>query len=46
MICKHNFKFYDGALGYESLKCTKCHRDINEIKEKLVYTNGTFQEVQ
>lgn len=31
-ICGGKWKFYDGLLGYESLKCIKCGFDINDIK--------------
>ncbi len=29
---KHVWKFYDGALGYESQVCEICHIDINDLK--------------
>lgn len=28
------FKFYDGALGYESLVCSKCGFDANDVTLK------------
>lgn len=31
-LCFGKWKFYDGALGYESLKCEQCGFDINDIK--------------
>lgn len=34
--CGGNWKFYDGALGYESFVCGGCKYDFNEIK---VYIN-------
>ena len=32
--CKElkEFKFYDGLLGYESIVCSKCGFDANDIK--------------
>jgi hypothetical protein len=33
-VCEHDWQYYDGCLGYESLKCSKCHIDINDFKEK------------
>jgi len=29
--CKHEWKYYDGCLGYESEKCTKCNVDIKDL---------------
>lgn len=31
-LCGGAWKYYNGALGYESLQCADCHFDINEIK--------------
>lgn len=32
---KHEWAFYDGCIGYESLVCLKCGIDINDLKDKL-----------
>lgn len=31
-LCGGAWKYYGGALGYESLTCEACGFDINEIK--------------
>lgn len=28
--CEHDFRFYEGCIGYESWVCSKCGLDINE----------------
>ena len=31
---EHQWEFYDGALGYESMVCKHCGVDINDLEEK------------
>jgi hypothetical protein len=30
--CEHEWHYYDGWLGYESLVCSKCQVDINDLE--------------
>jgi hypothetical protein len=32
---KHEWRYYDGALGYESHKCAICGIDANDLKDGL-----------
>ena len=41
---KHNWVYYDGCLGYESMVCSICGIDINELKEKLL-TDCTSKDI-
>lgn len=40
---KHNWVFYNGCLGYESLVCSVCGIDINDLNEDEKKPISTLQ---
>lgn len=35
ILHKHDWKYYNGCLGYESYKCNVCGIDQNDLRAKL-----------